>query len=241
MLQHVLERCSLATKPIAVALCTDDENLIALANSLGFPALITSPECQSGSERIASITKQLLKLHADPNKTIDAEDLDSELKRYLIINVQGDQPFIDPHIIDTMAKEFSNRNPTPDVLTPVYKLGANKIHNPNIVKTLLANDGHAIYFSRSALPYVRGVAPENWHEHSDFWGHVGIYGYRADILSKWSTLPYSPLEHKEKLEQLRLIEAGIKIGTFKVEGESLSVDTAEQLEQAREIAKQIQS
>jgi 3-deoxy-manno-octulosonate cytidylyltransferase (CMP-KDO synthetase) len=111
-----------------------------------------------------------------------------------------------------------------------------KVHNPNVVKTLLAADGRALYFSRSALPHVRGADPDDWHGHASFWGHVGIYGYRADVLAGWKDLPHSPLEQIEKLEQLRLIEAGISIGTFPVEGDFLSVDTAEQLEQARAMA-----
>jgi len=139
-------------------------------------------------------------------------------------------------VIDKMAYEFAWRTPTPEVLTPVYRMGADTVHNPNVVKTLLAADGRALYFSRSAIPHVRGVDPGDWHAHTTYWGHVGIYGYRADVLIRWNRLPHSPLEKIEKLEQLRLIEAGIQVGTFLVEGESLSVDSAEQLEQARLIA-----
>jgi 3-deoxy-manno-octulosonate cytidylyltransferase (CMP-KDO synthetase) len=115
-------------------------------------------------------------------------------------------------------------------------MGEDSVHNPNVVKTLLAADGRALYFSRSAVPHVRGAHPDDWHRHAPYWGHVGIYGYRADVLARWAHLPHSPLERTEKLEQLRLIEAGIEMGTFPVEGESLSVDTPEQLEQARRIA-----
>ena len=135
-----------------------------------------------------------------------------------------------------MANEFIRRKPTPEVLTPIYKMSLEKIHNPDIVKTLVAADGRAIYFSRSAIPHVRGVDPNDWHNAAPYWGHVGIYGYRADVLNQWNEFPFSPLEKFEKLEQLRLIEAGVKIGTFQVEKESLSVDTPAQLEQAREIA-----
>lgn len=225
MLQRVLEGCSAATAPAAVVLCTDSQELAERAQQWGFEALLTSPACESGSERIASVAEQLVTRagSCDPAHT-------------LIINVQGDQPFIDPAVIDAMASEFSRRKPTPEVLTPVYRMGAEKVHNPNVVKTLLAADGRALYFSRSALPHVRGVDPADWPAHSTYWGHVGLYGYRADVLQRWTSLPYSPLEHTEKLEQLRLIEAGIGIGSFPVAGESLSVDTPEQLEQARAIA-----
>ena len=224
MLQRVLEGCARASTPKAVVLCTDSDQLADLARSWGFQALLTSPACQSGSERIASVAGELITLGG------------CSAEATLIINVQGDQPFIDPAVIDAMGVEFGRRTPTPEVLTPVYRMGADKVHNPNVVKTLLTADGRALYFSRSAVPHVRGVDPEQWHQHTSYWGHVGIYAYRADVLQRWNVLPHSPLEHTEKLEQLRLIEAGIAIGTFSVQGESLSVDTAEQLEQARAIA-----
>jgi 3-deoxy-manno-octulosonate cytidylyltransferase (CMP-KDO synthetase) len=104
-----------------------------------------------------------------------------------------------------------------------------------VVKVLRASSGRAITFSRSALPHVRDLPPALWHERTTYWGHVGIYGYRADVLAGWSALPASPLEDLEKLEQLRLIEAEIPIATFRVETDCLSVDTAAQLEQARSL------
>jgi 3-deoxy-manno-octulosonate cytidylyltransferase (CMP-KDO synthetase) len=125
-------------------------------------------------------------------------------------------------------------------MTPVYRLKPETIHNPNVVKTLLAQDGRALYFSRSALPHVRDVAPAEWHRHATYWGHVGMYGFRADVLACWSEMPASPLEALERLEQLRLIEAGHTIATFVVDGTSLSVDTVEQLEEARECVLRLQ-
>jgi 3-deoxy-manno-octulosonate cytidylyltransferase (CMP-KDO synthetase) len=225
MLRRVLERCRQAKAPEAVVLCTDSDELIAAAGSWGFPALATSAACASGSERIASVVERMIELAGG-----------APTEQTVILNVQGDQPFIDPAAIDAMAAEFERRGPAAEVLTPVYRMGADKVHNPNVVKTLVSADGRALYFSRSAIPHVRGVEPDDWHGHAPYWGHVGIYGYRADVLARWNELPVSPLEEIEKLEQLRLLEAGIGIGTFPVEGESLSVDTPEQLEQARAIA-----
>lgn len=226
MLRRVLERCARAHSPQAVVLCTDSEELMAAAAQWGFLVLATSPACSSGSERIASVVEAIVGLAGAPaNETV-------------ILNVQGDQPFIDPQTIDAMAVEFEQRGPATEVLTPVYRMAADKIHNPNVVKTLASADGRALYFSRSAIPHVRDVDPADWHAHAPYWGHVGIYGYRADVLARWQHLPVSPLESFEKLEQLRLLEAGIGIGTFTVEGESLSVDTAEQLEQARLLVAQ---
>jgi 3-deoxy-manno-octulosonate cytidylyltransferase (CMP-KDO synthetase) len=119
------------------------------------------------------------------------------------------------------------------VITPVYPLLPEKIHDPNVVKVLRAGDGRAITFSRSALPHVRDLPPEQWHSRTTYWGHVGIYGYRADVLAGWSALPASLLEDLEKLEQLRLIEAGIPIATYALASDCFSVDTPEQLQQAR--------
>ena len=134
-----------------------------------------------------------------------------------------------------MVAEFQHRDPVPAVVTPVYGLKPEMVHNPNVVKTLLANDGRALYFSRSAIPHVRDVDPIDWHRHTTYWGHVGIYGYRGDVLASWDQLPASPLEDLERLEQLRLIEAGLTIATFPIQGTSLSVDTAAQLEEARSL------
>ena len=225
MLRRVLERCRQARRPEAVVLCTDSDDLLQHAASWGFPALATSPSCASGSERIASVVERMVELAGG-----------SPAEQTVILNVQGDQPFIDPAAIDAMAAEFERRGAGTEVLTPIYRMAADKVHNPNVVKTLVSADGRALYFSRSAIPHVRGVDPADWHAHVPYWGHVGIYGYRADVLARWNALPHSPLEEIEKLEQLRLLEAGIGIGTFTVEGESLSVDTAEQLEQARALA-----
>ncbi len=229
MLRRVLENSARNTCGAPVVLCTDSEELGSAAEDWGFPVLMTSPACDSGSERLASVVEDLVALSG-------AEPTPAGLAGTVILNVQGDQPFIDPAVIDAMAVEFARRDPTPEVLTPVYRMGPEKVHDPNVVKTLLAADGRALYFSRSALPHVRGEAPEDWHRHAPYWGHVGIYGYRADVLARWGHLPHSPLERFERLEQLRLLEAGIGIGTFAVEGDFLSVDTAAQLEQARALA-----
>ena len=186
---------------------------------------MTAASCSSGSERIASVADQLMALASKEGQAV--------AEQTAVINVQGDQPFIDPAVIDAMVDEFRRLDPVPAVVTPVYRLKPETVHNPNVVKTLLAHDGRALYFSRSAIPHVRDVDPVDWHRHTTYWGHVGMYGFRGDVLASWDQLPTSPLEDLERLEQLRLIEAGHTIATFPVAGTSLSVDTAEQLEQAR--------
>ena len=225
MIQRVLERCRESTAVDTVVLCTDSQELQQRAAAWGFPVLMTAESCSSGSDRIASVADALMAL-AWGDTTPAAEQT-------AVINVQGDQPFIDPHVIDAMAAEFRRLDPVPAVVTPVYGLKPETVHNPNVVKTLLSHDGRALYFSRSAIPHVRDVDPSEWHCHTTYWGHVGMYGFRGDVLAGWNRLPASPLEDLERLEQLRLIEAGLTIATFEVRGTSLSVDTAEQLEQAR--------
>ena len=226
MLQHVLERCQQARGVAAVLVCTDSEQVRHLAHAWGVSVLMTSPDCSSGSERLASVVAELVAA---------AGGAASDFDETLVINVQGDQPLLDPGVIEAMVAQFELLQ-RPPLLTPVYPLAADKIHDPNVVKVLRARDGRAITFSRSALPHLRGVPPQQWGEHTTYWGHVGLYGYRADVLAGWADLPTSPLEDLEKLEQLRLIDAGIPLLTYEVDQDCLSVDTPEQLEQARTLA-----
>lgn len=239
MIRRVLDRCLAARGPAAVVLCTDSGQLKRLAQGWGFPVLMTSPSCSSGSERIASVADELVALGwGEQAAEWDSPTRQQRLVSTAVINVQGDQPLLDPQVVCDMDQEFRNRDPVPPVITPVYRLQAETIHNPNVVKTLLAHDGRALYFSRSAIPHVRDVEPEQWHSHASYWGHVGMYGFRGDVLAAWQEMPMSPLENLERLEQLRLIEAGYTMSTFVVEGTSLSVDTAAQLKEAQEIASQ---
>ena len=238
MIQRVLEQCAKAQGPVSVVLCTDSPRLQQLAEGWGFPVLMTSEDCSSGSERIASVTDQLVaRAWKEQAGLWDPAQRVQRLASTAVINVQGDQPFLEPDVVTAMVEEFGRRDPVPAVVTPVYRLQHDTIHNPAVVKTLLAHDGRALYFSRSAIPHVRDVEPSQWHQHTDYWGHVGMYGFRGDVLAAWDQLPASPLEELERLEQLRLIEAGYTIATFRVKGTSLSVDTAEQLEQARQLAE----
>ena len=236
MIQRVLERCKNSNGPKDVILCTDSDKLKEIANSIGFKVLMTPKECSSGSDRISRIKDELIKIAwSDYSKTFTKEDIKNKASQTLIINVQGDQPFIDPLIIDKMHCFFSKNFSSLKVVTPVYKLKQEKIHKPENVKVLLDRNKRAIYFSRAALPFIRDVDPNEWAKFSDYWGHVGIYGVRADIFFNWKNLPESLLEKSEKLEQLRFIDSGIPINTFEVDSETMSIDTYEQLDEARKI------
>lgn len=234
MLRRVLERCQRARGVAAVLVCSDSDEVLDAAADWGFKGVQTSADCNSGSDRLASVVDEILAFGAaSPENT-------------LVINVQADQPFLDPSIIESMIQQSSVSRRVGagvmawlPVITPVYSLASDKIHDPDIVKVLRAGDGRAITFSRSAIPHVRDVPPERWHDRADYWGHVGVYGFRGDVLSGWRHLPESRLEDLEKLEQLRLVEAGIPISTFAVESDCFSVDTPAQLENARRIARRV--
>ncbi len=239
MLLRVLNQCRKSENKTEIVLCTDSKKLAELAeDEWNYDVIMTSKDCTSGSERIASVTDALVK-KAWGSSIKNKDNLDNFYKNTLIINIQGDQPFLDPNVIDLMINNFKSNNNDPEVITPIYKLSKKDIHNSAVVKTLISRKGNVIYFSRSPLPHIRDVPQKEWHKHADYWGHVGMYGYRADILKKWFTYPYSILEQLEKLEQLKLIEAGCIFDTFKINGNSLSIDTKEQLEEARSYSKKL--
>ena len=236
MIHRVLEQCSKAKSIEEVILCTDSEELKKAADELGYKVFLTKKDCESGTDRIASKTIDIVSYLWE---THSSEKLcfQEKVERTIIINVQGDQPFINPFLIDETFKILKNKKNLSHVVTPIYKLPAANIHNPNIVKTLISNDGTVIYFSRSAIPHVRDVSLDDWHLHVTYWGHAGIYGFTAGMLLKWKEIANSNLEKVEKLEQLRLIDGGYKISTFVTDDECLSVDTEEQLYIARSKVK----
>jgi len=175
---------------------------------------MTSPNCRSGTERIASI-------------------LDG-LKGQFILNVQGDEPFIDPVLLDALVERFANYGG--DVVTPVYPIRElATLTNPAVVKVVRGADGRAWYFSRSPIPHVRGVPIEEWPARGLHWGHLGVYGYARSKLAVYATLPESPLEGIEALEQLRFLEAGWRIQTVETDYHVVAIDTLEDLIRARSL------
>tara|TARA_A100001388_G_scaffold275967_1_gene262578 strand:+ start:12828 stop:13646 length:819 start_codon:yes stop_codon:yes gene_type:complete len=237
MIKRVIDRCNKVKNAYGVVVCTEDQEIFNLVKSWGGECLLTSNNFKSGSERLSSVTNKMMKIcWGDEYYLSSAAAKQNFIKETGIINIQGDQPFIDPNVITKLIDIFSSDENPPDVITPIYKLNPNSIHDSSVVKTLISSTGRAIYFSRSAIPHIRDIPAKEWYKHYDYWGHVGIYGYKAEILSKWSSIPNSHLESLEKLEQLKLIEAGYNFQTFKIGGTSLSVDTKYQLEEAINIA-----
>ncbi|MEK7990065.1 MAG: 3-deoxy-manno-octulosonate cytidylyltransferase [Thiotrichaceae bacterium] len=219
MIWHVYQRCLQAKKIAEVHVATDTLDIAQLVESWGGTAWMTDESCQSGTERIVSIVDKL-----------DAD---------IIINVQGDEPLLEPQVIDEMVTAFESTKPMPDIVTPACKVKPEDIFNPNVVKMVVRHDGYAMYFSRNPIPYVRDAKIQaEWQQNVDFLGHLGLYGYRRQVLENYAQLPESPLENIERLEQLRFLQAGYGIYTYPTEYSHISVDTAEDLAQVRAIFEQ---
>ncbi len=212
MLQHVWEQASKMEHADHVAIATDSEEIYERAEKWGATVYMTSPDCQSGTERLATLLPRL----------------DSEF----FLNVQGDEPFIQPDLLDSLVQVWQNTRC--DLVTAVYRIRTHReIFDPNLVKVVRRTDGEALYFSRSPVPHVRGAAQETWAEGHYFWAHIGVYGYSRKTLSRYLSLSPTPLEQSEKLEQLRFLEHGLSIQTVETAYEPLGIDTPEDLELAR--------
>jgi len=218
MLQRVLDQCAKATRAHDVFLCTDSDELRDIASGWGYRTLMTPASCTSGTDRIA----------------LAAQQLDHDV----IVNVQGDQPFVDPKMINSVIADFVSRSPRPMMLTPIFVMKPEAIMSPNSVKVVRRSNGDAIYFSRSPIPFQRDAQPAEWTKHTTYWGHVGLYAYSQEALAAWRTFPSSVLEDLEKLEQLRFIEHGVAVSTIVVDEPLGEVNVAEDLDLARKIASQ---
>lgn len=205
MLQHVYERASLARYITSITVATDDERIFREARRFGAPVRMTRPDHRSGSDRVAEVAA-----------SVDAE---------LVVNIQGDEPLIDPAAIDAailpLAEEDSIRMGT--LKKRIEDPG--EIADPNVVKVVTDHAGNALYFSRSTIP----------HDGAVLYKHVGLYVYRRDFLLGYSDLPVGPLERAERLEQLRALENGHSIRVVETDYESLGVDTPADLERVSKL------
>jgi 3-deoxy-manno-octulosonate cytidylyltransferase (CMP-KDO synthetase) len=213
MLWHVYQRCLQATGVSEVHIATDSEKVAEIVQNWGGKVWMTDANCASGTERIVSLLDQL-----------DGE---------IIVNVQGDLPLIDPALIDQLIGGFQNTSLLPDIITPICPLDNESIFDPNLVKVTLRHDGYALYFSRHPIPYLRDEQRENWVKAGTFFGHIGLYAYRREVLEAYHSFPKSPLEEAEKLEQLRFLQAGKRILTLMTAHYPLSVDTPADLARVR--------
>ncbi|WP_305952809.1 3-deoxy-manno-octulosonate cytidylyltransferase [Emticicia oligotrophica] len=212
MIQRVYEQSQKAKSLSKVVVATDDPRILSHVISFGGEAYMTSENHPSGTDRCFEALQK-----AGGSSKFD-----------YIINIQGDEPFIDPETIEQMAKLLDFKT---EIATAVKKISDYEtLFDPNVVKAVLTMRKQCLYFSRQTVPYVRGHEPETWLEHADFYKHIGLYAYRNDVLEQISHLPPSPLENTEKLEQLRWLGYGYKIYATITNYESIGVDTPEDLE-----------
>jgi 3-deoxy-manno-octulosonate cytidylyltransferase (CMP-KDO synthetase) len=212
MIQRVYEQASRA-KLTKVLVATDDERIMEEVQRFGGEAVLTASHHQSGTDRCFEAYTRFNVPHD------------------YIINIQGDEPFIQPEQINLLVTCLEN--PATQLATLVKPIeSAAELFNPNSPKVVLNQHQEAIYFSRQPIPYLRGAEESTWHQKHPYYKHIGIYGYRADILEQITQLPPSALEKAESLEQLRWIENGYKIAMAVTHLETFGIDTPEDLEKA---------
>jgi 3-deoxy-manno-octulosonate cytidylyltransferase (CMP-KDO synthetase) len=212
MIQRVYEQAQKAKSLSKVVVATDDSRIFDHIIGFGGEAYMTAENHPSGTDRCFEALQK-----AGGSSKYD-----------YIINIQGDEPFIDPETVEQMAKLLDFKT---EIATAVKKINDYEtLFDPNVVKAVLTMRKQCLYFSRQTVPYVRGHEPETWLDHADFYKHIGLYAYRNDVLEQISHLPPSPLENTEKLEQLRWLGYGYKIYATITNYESIGIDTPEDLE-----------
>lgn len=211
MIQRVVERAKQSKYLSDVIVATDDARIYDHVISLGVKAVMTSSDHPSGTDRCyEALTK-----------------IDQSYK--YVINIQGDEPMLEPEQIDELAKVLMQGEV--ELATQIATVDdAETLFNEGEVKVVLNDRGEALYFSRSVIPYIKGKPKDEWHLHYAYWRHVGMYAYRADVLQKLTKLPPATLEKAESLEQLRWLQAGFAIQCVPTKYNSYCVDTPEDLE-----------
>jgi 3-deoxy-manno-octulosonate cytidylyltransferase (CMP-KDO synthetase) len=212
LIERVWRRACQAKSLSRVIVATDDARIAAAVRRFGGEAVMTPADCASGTDRLAVVAKTLA--------------------CQIVVNIQGDEPFILPATIDRLCAPL-----IADARLPMATLSAplppEEAHNPNAVKVVCDRAGQALYFSRAPIPHPRDGATPAWRRALRL--HLGLYAYRRSFLLKFAAWPQTPLEKLEKLEQLRALEHGAKIAVVQVKQPTLSVDTQADLEQARKL------
>ena len=208
LIQHVWEKASLVKNADEVIVATDHDDVVSAVNGFGGQAVLTDPNHESGSDRVLEVAQ---------SKSHD-----------YVVNVQGDEPFLTPKHIEELIDELVKADAGAVTLCTAIE-DKKAYSDPNVVKVVKNLEGNALYFSRASIPHDRDEAS------SSFFKHVGIYGFKKEILEQFSKWPQSELEKKEKLEQLRLLENGVNIKVVEVDHASIGIDTQSDLEEARKI------
>lgn len=216
MIQRVYEQALKTNVLSCLVVATDDARIFDVVTGFGGRAIMTSANHPSGTDRCFEAAKEI----------VDGIDNNA-----VIINIQGDEPFIDPGLIDLLADCFDNTEV--EIATLIKEITtADDLFSAKTAKVVVDENRNAVYFSRSPIPYLRNHDKDHWIENHVFYKHIGIYAYRLDVLQKLVGLKQSPLELAESLEQLRWIENGYVINTKLTEHEGFAVDTADDLQKA---------
>lgn len=210
MIQRVYEQAKKANCLTDIVIATDDERIYNHTKALDFNVVYTSSYHKSGTDRCAEV-------------------LAKSKKRYdVVINIQGDEPYINPMQIEEIGNCFADVKT--EIATLIKKINnVEELFNPNKPKVVFSKNNFALYFSRNTIPFLKDFNKEEWINNNSFFKHVGIYGYRSDVLQKIIKLPVSSLENLEGLEQLRWLENGYNIKVKETKFESISIDTPEDL------------
>jgi 3-deoxy-manno-octulosonate cytidylyltransferase (CMP-KDO synthetase) len=212
MIQHVVEHVRLASLPARIIVATEDERIKASVEAFGGEAILTRSDHRTGTDRIAEVATHI---PAD-----------------IYINVQGDEPLIDPGTVDAVAAAMAEDDAI-QLATPCAAITqANEIMDPNVVKVVLDFDGQALYFSRAPIPWVRDTGDRVAARH---WKHIGLYGYRRDALLEFPTLPPGELERIEQLEQLRWLENGFRMHVVETNYNAISVDVRADIDRVEKL------
>ena len=215
MIRHVYEKARAFFETCYVA--TDDERIERAVAGFGGRAIMTSTDHRSGTDRCREAL--------DKAEALCGERFD------IVVNIQGDEPFVSEEQLSLISGCFDE--PSTQIATLVKAFAPHEdIFNSNSPKVVLSADGHALYFSRSAIPFLRGVEPSQWQSSHTYYKHIGLYAYRSDVLRKITALPQGILERCESLEQLRWLENGYRIRTAVTMTESLAIDTPQDLQVA---------
>ena len=213
MIRRVYERTSMVFEPCWVA--TDDARIENEVRSFGGNVAMTSSDHKSGTDRCA--------------EALGIAEKQSGISFDVVVNVQGDEPFISTEQLATVKSLFDD--PATQIATLVKPFSESEdIFNPNSPKVVISNSGNALYFSRSVIPHLRGVQTSEWQRTHTYYKHIGLYAYRSEVLARITRLPQSVLEKAESLEQLRWIENGYDIKVGITNSESVAIDTPEDLQ-----------
>ena len=221
MIERVWRQTRRALDDVYVA--TDDERIADAVNSFGGQVVMTRTDHRSGTDRCNEAYHKICK-QAD-----------------VVINIQGDEPFINPAQLEALKNCFSD--PTVDIATLIKPFVPGTPYSvmadPNTPKAIVNFNGEAVYFSRSVIPFLRGVEKDLWSSKNTYYKHIGVYAFRAEVLKKVSQLKQTPLELAESLEQLRWLENGLKIKTAVTDIETIGIDTPDDLAAAEEYIKHL--